>query len=39
MREKTDVVLEWEKIGNEANYLGSVQAMIDRIIASAISGE
>ena len=39
VREKTDVVLDWEKIGSEANYLGSIQAMIDRIVASANGGE
>ena len=39
VREKTDASLDWEKIGNEANYLGSVQTMIDRIIASAVSEE
>ncbi|MCB8949981.1 MAG: 3-carboxy-cis,cis-muconate cycloisomerase [Ardenticatenaceae bacterium] len=39
VREKTDVLLDWEKIGSEANYLGSVQVMIDRIIASVVSEE
>ncbi|MBK8904692.1 MAG: 3-carboxy-cis,cis-muconate cycloisomerase [Anaerolineaceae bacterium] len=36
VREKTSVSLDWEKIGSEANYLGVVQAFIDRIVEGSV---
>lgn len=35
VREKTSVSLDWGEIGNEANYLGAAQALIDHILESA----
>lgn len=37
VREKTSISLDWGELGNEANYLGVAQAVIDRILESAAS--
>jgi len=35
VREKTEIPLDWARVGREANYLGVAQAVIDRVLASA----